>query len=116
MSSIKTILYVLLVALLFAGCLKNDNTPGSEKPGPGEVWMQNRKFVPSKITVNAGTTVTWINKDSIQYNVIDSGYFESGTIYPDEIFSFEFDSGGTFEYVCTFHPGMAGTVIVEAFK
>jgi len=77
------------------------------------VHMQGRQFDPVTIMVPAGTTVTWVNDDSVAHTVTardDS--FDSGTLDPGDTFQYTFDTPGAYEYVCIFHAGMAGTVIV----
>lgn len=108
---------VLLTILSISyGCTKSsDNgTGGSTQPGANEVWMQNLAFNPSSITVSVGTTITWTNKDSFTHNVTSSTQaFSSGSMSPGATFSFKFNTAGTYNYTCTIHPGMNGTVIVQ---
>ena len=60
-----------------------------------------------------GTTVKWVNKDDVDHTVTSSdGFFDSGNISAGEIYEYTLDSTGTFDYVCTLHSGMTGTVIV----
>lgn len=70
-------------------------------------------FVPVELTIKVGTKVTWTNKDSAAHDVQASdGSWASGSLREDQSFSKVFDMEGTFEYVCTFHPGMQGKIIV----
>lgn len=63
--------------------------------------------------VSVGITVKWINKDDVYHTVTSSGgLFDSGHIAAGEIYEYTFDSAGTYDYVCTLHSGMTGTVIV----
>jgi plastocyanin len=81
---------------------------------PGEVVIRDFMFVPSTLTVKAGTTVTWANKDEEPHTVFsDTGLFRSGAIDTGEVFSFKFDKPGTYHFLCTIHPRMVGTVVVE---
>jgi len=47
----------------------NSGSSGGSVPGANEVWIQNMAFNPSTLTVTAGTTVTWTNKDAIGHTV-----------------------------------------------
>lgn len=87
-------------------------SPTSASAAPNTVTMGNRKFIPSEITISKGETVTWINTDSIAHNVVGNK-FNSGTLGRGQSFSYTFNEAGTFDYVCTFHPGMTGKVIVK---
>jgi plastocyanin len=71
-------------------------------------------FVPPVVNVTTGTTVTWSNKDQTVHTVTsDSGSFNSGSIGGGSGFSRVFTTPGTYEYHCTVHPYMTGTVIVK---
>ena len=76
-------------------------------------------YIPSKITVEKGSSVTWINEDSAFHSVTSgvydepTGLFDSGYMDPYQTFSYVFDTSGTYDYYCTLHPWMEGQVIVE---
>jgi plastocyanin len=84
------------------------------KPGSKEVFIQGMSFSPNTITVSAGETITWTNKDNVAHTVTsNTPLFDSGSMGNGATFSFTFPSAGTFDYHCTFHAGMTGTVIVK---
>ena len=90
-------------------------TKGTGVPGANEVLIQNMAFAPATITVNAGTTVTWTNKDAIAHTVTsDNGLFNSGNIGKNGTYSYTFPTTGSFPYHCSIHPMMKGTVVVNA--
>lgn len=71
-------------------------------------------FAPASLTVKAGSTVTWTNHDQEPHSVAsDSGLFRSGALDTDESFSFKFEKPGTYRYICSIHPQMVGTIIVQ---
>ncbi len=81
---------------------------------PPQVLIKDFMFVPTTLTVKAGTTVTWANKDEEPHTVFsDSGLFRSNAMDTGEAFSFKFDKPGTYHFLCTIHPRMVGTIIVE---
>jgi plastocyanin len=87
---------------------------GSGGPGTNEVWIEGMAFNPSTITISAGTTIKWTNKDNVAHTVTsDNGLFESGNINNSGTFSQTFTTVGTFPYHCTPHPSMTATVIVN---
>jgi plastocyanin len=66
------------------------------------------------VTVKAGTTVTWTNQDDIPHVVASSTKaFKSKTLDTDDKFSFTFMTVGSYEYFCSLHPHMTGTIVVE---
>lgn len=71
-------------------------------------------FQSTNLTVKAGTTVTWTNKDSAPHTVTaNDGSFDSGTMATNVTYSHTFSKTGTFSYYCTVHPSMKATVIVQ---
>jgi plastocyanin len=76
--------------------------------------IENFTFTPQRMTVKAGTTVTWTNLDPIPHTVASSTKaFGSKTLDTDDKFSFTFTTAGIYEYFCTLHPHMTGTIVVE---
>ena len=81
---------------------------------PSQVLIKDFMFVPTTLTVKAGTTVTWANKDEEPHTVFsDTGLFRSNAMDTGEAFSFKFDKPGTYHFLCTIHPRMVGTIVVE---
>ena len=79
-----------------------------------EVKIDNFSFGPAAITVAAGTTVTWTNRDDIPHTVVaDDKTFKSKVLDTDEKFSYTFTKAGTYPYYCTIHPKMTGTIVVQ---
>jgi plastocyanin len=80
-----------------------------------EVKIDNFSFTPERITVKAGTTVTWINEDDIPHTVTSSAkLFKSKALDTDDKYAFTFTTPGVYQYFCSLHPHMTGTVVVEA--
>jgi plastocyanin len=67
------------------------------------------------VTVKAGDKVTWTNKDSVGHDVTGDNFKsgDSGGLQNGDTFSHTFDKKGKFDYVCTVHPGMTGSVTVK---
>ena len=79
-----------------------------------EVKIDNFSFGPATITVPAGTTVTWTNRDDIPHTVVsDDKVFKSKVLDTDEKFSYTFTKPGTYGYFCSIHPKMTGKVVVQ---
>jgi amicyanin len=124
------------LALVAAGCGGDDDDDGggggaatTEQPAGGggddgggagggggaEVSMEGIAFQPAEVTVSAGDTVTWTNNDSVGHDVTADSFSsgEPGAMASGDTFEHTFEEAGTFDYVCTVHPGMEGTVVVE---
>jgi plastocyanin len=86
----------------------------SARAADTEVRIDNFAFVPQRLTVKAGTTVTWINDDDIPHTVASvTKMFKSSALDTRDKFSFMFGAPGTYEYFCSLHPHMTGVVVVE---
>src|SRR5215813_10116660 len=87
--------------------------PAAARAAELEVKIDNFTFAPQQITVEAGTTVTWINEDDIPHTVVSTGHFRSKALDTDDKYSFTFTAPGTFAYFCGLHPHMQGSIVVE---
>ena len=66
------------------------------------------------MTFKVGECVTWTNNDSATHTVAaGDGTFKSGDLAKGGTFSFTFTKAGTYTYICSIHPQMKGTVIVQ---
>ena len=95
---------------------RNVLASAQEKPATAEVKIDNFSFGPATLTVPAGTSVTWTNRDDIPHTVVstdDPKSFKSKVLDTDEKFSFTFSKAGTYPYFCSVHPKMTGKVIVQ---
>ena len=81
------------------------------------VHIRNFAFVPATLTVLPGTQITWVNDDDVPHTVVAtgnaSGMFQSQTLRKGDEFQYTFGSVGTYEYICSIHPSMHGTIIVK---
>jgi amicyanin len=80
------------------------------------VTITNFAFAPAVITIKAGTTVTWTNKDEEPHTVT---FTVLGTRSPNltgtaVTYSKSFSTPGSYDYHCSIHPFMHGTVVVTA--
>lgn len=86
----------------------------AKERGAGKtVTIQNMKFSPGDVTISAGESVTWVNKDDRDHSVVaGDGSFSSGTLSSGASFTQTFKKRGTYRYACGFHPRMKGSVVV----
>lgn len=70
-------------------------------------------FSPSNISVAVGGTVTWTNHDVTAHTTTNSAGAWNGSLAPGATFSRTFPTAGTFDYRCTIHPTMTGSVTVK---
>jgi plastocyanin len=110
-------LLFLFAIILFNACSKSSTamTPsGTGGPGENEVFIEGMAFNPATITVTAGTTITWTNKDAIAHTVTsNTSLFDSGSMSTSATFKFTFATAGTYSYFCKIHPNMVASVTVK---
>lgn len=96
---------------------RNDSTSSSERVAR-TVTMQNNTFEPDMLSVPAGTTVTWTNRDAAEHTVTEvaaptgGAGPDSGRLREGQSYSLNFVTPGTYTYRCTLHPEMTGTITV----
>ncbi len=89
----------------------------SDPPENGEgatVESDGMAFSPATVEISAGETVTW-NGSSLPHTVTSTDGpmdFDESLSTGDSV-SITFDEPGTYEYECTFHQGMTGTIVVS---
>ncbi len=93
----------------------DDGAGGGGGGGGAEVSEEGIAFKPAEVTVSTGDTVTWTNNDTVAHDVTADSFSsgDSAGMAPGDTFEHTFDEAGMFDYVCTVHPGMEGTVVVE---
>jgi len=112
--------FVLAISLLAFSVACSDS-PSSPTPAgtavsivSGASGLTTTAYAPNPITVAVGGTVTWKNNDSVTHtSTANGGAWNSGNMAPGASFSTTFSSAGSFQYHCTIHPGMVGTITVQ---
>ena len=111
--------YGLVSAVALALVLLCSGTDGSKAWGRSSranhtVIMEGVQFSPSDLTVKAGDTETWINRDPFPHTATaDGGLFDSHAIEPERSWRFTPKKAGVISYGCTYHPTMKGTLRIE---
>jgi len=99
---------IAVVTLLIVSC-KNDVVTLQN-----EIIISGLSFSPNSLTVQPGTTVTWLNNESVTHTVTsDSTLFDSGNLVKGDKFNYTFTKSGTYAYHCKYHSGMTGKIIVS---
>jgi plastocyanin len=88
----------------------------AQQAQPNAISIDNFTFSPTKLTVKAGTTVTWTNKDDIPHGIAwsSNALTRSKAMDTNDSVTFTFTTPGTYQYFCYIHPHMVGTIVVEA--
>lgn len=78
-----------------------------------KVEIRGFAYSPAKVTISRGTTVKWTNYDTSAHTATKYGAFDSGTLVKGDSWNYTFEQEGVFEYMCSFHPYIRGTVEVK---
>lgn len=137
-SNYDPLLAILLVAVIFmSGCTQygGQQTQPTAPPQPtstaeNTVEITSSGFSPNKLTINAGDTVTFVNKDTNPHWPA-SAVHPTHTVYPESggcigskfdackglaqggTFPFKFDKKGIWKYHDHLNIGLTGTIVVQ---
>jgi plastocyanin len=106
----KVALAALPLVIVLAACGGGDDDDAATSE-PGVVRVEDNKFEPKTVEVAPGDTVTWEFVGNSAHNVTFDD--EHSDLMKDGSYERTFDEEGSFDYTCTVHPGMAGTVEVS---
>ncbi len=91
-------------------------TPGAAGTSTVSIEVNNMKFSPASVTIKVGDTVVWKFDDKYPHEVQgigDSALGINSPIFNKGEWSHVFTIPGTYRYMCTLHPDMRGTVVVQ---
>jgi plastocyanin len=78
------------------------------------VNVYGTSFSPKSVTIIQGDTVTWVNRDNANHQILaDQGQFVSPILRPKQSFSFTFQAAATYHYKDELHPKITGTIVVK---
>jgi plastocyanin len=78
------------------------------------VMIEGMRFQPEGLTVAAGDTVVWINRDLVPHTATSAaGRFDSGEMAPGKSWTHTVRATGEFAYTCTYHPLMKAVLRVR---
>jgi plastocyanin len=93
-----------------------ETAPGSFPPPAAHAHVDQQKmtFIPYLLPVVVGTTVDFLNHDSVNHNVFspDGESYNLGTWPKGETRSYTFKKVGVYAQLCSIHPEMEAFVVV----
>jgi len=117
---------LLLVSAPATACLANHhgNMMGSAARLPQDavvspsdhitVEIKGYDFAPRDLTVFAGATITWVNRDDVPHDATsEAGGWGIDILNPGQEGTLAFDEPGTFDYLCRIHPYMKAKLVVR---
>jgi plastocyanin len=108
-------LTTVAIATLAGALLGSGYERGSRvRPATRQVIIHEMRFEPAELTVTAGDTVEWVNRDLVPHTATaQSREWDSGNIVADASWRTVVPTRGAYPYVCLFHPGMRAQLIVR---
>jgi len=110
-----TIAAVTLAALTLVPAVAAGTTTRVDALAAGSVtrvkMVDGLAFRPRTIHIARGDVVKWVNKDNITHTTTSSSW-DSDNVAPGDRFKRRFRRAGTFNYHCSIHSSMTGTVVV----
>ncbi len=115
MSYVRISLAFLVAAVLSIGFVTAAHANDTDSTTQEHiVEITGFKFIPDSLTVKAGDTITWINKDIVPHTAsADDNSFDTGELKQDESGSITVSSDQTISYFCKFHPSMKAKLTFE---
>jgi plastocyanin len=106
--------FAVPLVLVASGAGTAKSAPPANEPPTYTISIKDFMFAPRNLTIPVGSKVTWTNKDEEPHKVAEvNNSFTSKPLDTDEGFTYQFTVPGKYEYFCTVHPRMTGTIIVE---
>lgn len=102
-----------LGGVLLSLLLSFSSLQAGEQP---QIEIKKFKFIPQELTIKAGETIRWTNKEKRQYHSVwfeKAGDPEPDYFFPDETYEKTFIKPGVYPYRCGPHPNMTGIITVE---
>lgn len=112
---VLTVLVAILGLVVSCGGAAGGGATSSTPTAPNTVVIKNFTFLPASLTVAPGTKVTVINEDQATHTVTARDEsFDSGDISGGQRTEVTAPSKpGAYPYICSVHPYMNGTLIVQ---
>jgi len=100
-----------LFHVAIAGEMKDAGTSAHEN----KIDIKDFAFNPKTLTVKSGEKVTWINRDEEPHTIVsvEKQFKKSTALDTDQGFTITAGAPGTYNYFCSVHPKMTGTIVVE---
>jgi plastocyanin len=112
---IKMAALICGISTLALSVFADDTANTSAGSKVNKIEIKDFMFNPQKITVKSGDKITWVNRDEEPHTVVSVGkkFPKSSGLDTDQEYSIIAGAPGTYEYFCSVHPKMTGTIVVE---
>jgi plastocyanin len=114
--NVRALLAALALPLCIFLFLPAGDVAGAANAAPRvhTVLIEGMRFQPEGLTVAAGDTVVWLNRDMVPHTATSpAGRFDSGELAPGKSWTYTVRATGEFTYICTYHPLMKAILRVK---
>jgi len=120
--AVRPLLFAAALTLALAACTSNTSSSvqSGDASGGTVVTLSGLAFSPTTLTVKAGTTVTFQNKDTVDHTVTNGkdGKPDANAAFDKNLsvgqsVDITFSTAGTFNVTCKIHSTMNMTVTVQ---
>jgi len=105
--------FSLRAAAALAGAFVLAGAVAADAPAKASVIIDGTRYEPATLTVKRGATIAFVNKDPFPHTATAPGTFDSKEIAAGKTWTYKAAKAGRFDYICTLHPNMKGTLVVE---
>lgn len=113
----RGVLLAAVIAIAIAAAGRSADAQQTQKPKPAthRVTIDATSFEPANLTIRAGDSVVWMNRDVIPHTATAAGGkgFDSGTLAMGDAWKHTFETAGDVRYICSFHPTMKGRIKIQ---
>jgi plastocyanin len=111
---VRTALAAVAAVLALLSCGGRQSAAADPPPTTHTILVEAVRFVPEVLTIKAGDTIVWINKDPFPHTAVSTAVgLDSKEIAAGASWKFSPTTKGEIPYVCTLHPTMKGVLRVE---
>jgi plastocyanin len=104
----------VVAALALVSCSRSPGAAAdAPKPTTHTVTIDAVRFEPEALTIKAGDSVVWVNKDPFPHTVKSDRAFESQPILSGQSWTTTVATRGELAYICTLHPTMKAVLRVQ---
>jgi len=102
-----------VVTGLAAAFVAGSSADGPAAPAAKQILIRQLAFGESPAGIHVGDTIEWVNKDIFVHSATADDKSFDVDIQPNGVGRFVVRKTGMIRYICKYHPGMTGTLVVE---
>jgi plastocyanin len=96
-----------------AGALLLGGGPATASPRTYSIVIEKLKFGPLPAQLRKGDTIIWVNRDFLRHSATASDHSFDVDLPPGAKQKTTLNRAGSIPFVCRYHPGMRGTLVVK---